>query len=96
MAGGSFGDQIREDLSDDAAELVAVPREPAGDYDLWVLGMGGEHEVQIRGVRVHARLRLEAAAREVGDVLHQVGADEIYLFFVDLPVYGLGCGGYAA
>src|SRR5918997_281354 len=93
VAGGPFGGEVREDLADDAAELVAVPGEPAGDRDLLQLRVQGDHEVQVRGVGVHADPRVDTPACEIGEVLSQVGPKKVYLLIVDFPVYRLsGCG----
>src|SRR5215211_8875580 len=61
-----------------------------------MLGVDGDHEVLVWGVRVHARPRVEAAARQFRDVLGQVAAEEANLLFLHLPVYGFGAGGDAA
>ena len=96
MAGVAFDSQVSEDLAYHAAELEAVPRETAGDGDLRMLGVSGDHEVLVRGVRVHARPGVEAASREGGDVLCQVTSDEVDLLVVHLAVYRVGVGGDAA
>src|SRR5215204_5594841 len=61
-----------------------------------MLGVNGDHEVLVRGVRVHARPRVEATARQFRDVLGQVAAEKTNLLFVYLAVYGLGAGRDAA
>src|SRR5215218_3983556 len=96
VARGPFGDQVGQDLAYHAAELVAVPRKPEGDYDLWMLRVQRDHEVLVRRVGVHARPRVEAATRQLRDVLRKISPEEIYLFLVNLPVDRLRGGGDAA
>src|SRR5215208_1257095 len=90
VLGIAFGDEVGQDLTDNAAELVAVTGEAGGDGDLWVVGVRGDHEVLVRGVRVHAGLRVEEVTVEVGDVPGQIAPDELDLLIVDFAVYRLG------
>ena len=89
MWGLAFGDEVGQDLTDNAAELVAVPGEACGDGDLWVPGVRGDHEVFVRGVRVHAGLGVEEVTVEVGHVPGEIAPDELDLLVVDLAVYRL-------
>src|SRR5919112_4541993 len=83
-------DKVGQDLTHHAAELVAVPGETGGDGDLRVVGVRGDNEVLVRGVRVHAGLRVEKVTVEVGNVPGDVAPDELDLLVVDLAVYRLG------
>jgi hypothetical protein len=87
--GLAFGDEVGQDLTDNAAKLVAVTGETSGDGDLGVLGVRGDHEVLVRGVRVHAGLGVEKVTVEVGHVPGEIAPDELYLFVVNLAVYRL-------
>src|SRR5215218_11124308 len=90
VGGLAIGGEVGQDLTDHAAELVAVPRETGSDGDLGVLGVRGDHEVLVRGVSVHAGLGVEELAVEVGDVRGDIAPDKLDLLVVDLAVYGLG------
>src|SRR5215208_2138123 len=90
VLGIAFGDEVGQDLTDNATELVAVTGEAGGDGDLGVVGVRGDHEVLVRGVRVHAGLGVEKITVEVGDVPGEIAPDELYLLVVNLAVYRLG------
>ena len=54
MAGEAVGGEVGQDLADYAGEFVAVSGELGGNGYLGMLRVQGEHEMQIRGVGVHA------------------------------------------
>ena len=89
MGGLAFGGEVGQDLTANAAELVAVTGEAGGDGDLGVVRVRGDHEVLVRGVRVHAGLGVEDGTVEVGKVPGEIAPDELDLLVVDLAVYRL-------
>jgi hypothetical protein len=95
VLGLSVGGEIGQDLSNHAAELVAVPREAGGDGDLRVIWVRGDDEVLVWGVGVHAGLRVDEVAVHGRDVAGEVAPDKLHLLVVDLPIYALRIGRFA-